>query len=294
LKETLHHEVFQTKSLENLMDRYVITQTGVLMINNLYRYSLFRSKPKKKKIDGWEHFPYNGTISFYTSINDVWFEFDAVFKMGYLQEITGVKAKWNSKLGKQKIIETYKKTVQKAFAIKYELWGTGWGTLSFKWNKKTFHCIVSYLENPILELFNTTLEMNEYIGKKQSIEKEVELQGETHRHILQLTLIDKQLHISLTKYKAHFGDDIEHTVKQFKRFETRMPYEKFYEALLWCFDEFIINKGITQYKYEWADAEYPLTEHLLLKKQWHEWKGREIPTNIIGMDLDMFLLYSKV
>jgi hypothetical protein len=119
------NEVFQTKDLENLLDTYEITKSGKLK-------HLWQEREWVKEEDGffggylnvvreeWRDVDFHGTINFYTSYcdndsynwdfisddpeqmtwddielivgNDWWFEFEAYFTKGKLDEIKLIKA----------------------------------------------------------------------------------------------------------------------------------------------------------------------------------------------------------
>jgi len=155
---------FQTKDLENLLDTYEITKAGKL--RHLWQErewkdddSAFLKGYLEVVNEEWREVPFHGTINFYTSYctnvtkhwdylededqlsfddieliegDDWWFEFEAIFTKGKLQEIRVIKADktpvkeriYNNKVWAQKRAEENKKISRRivSFLRKFKIY----------------------------------------------------------------------------------------------------------------------------------------------------------------------------
>ena len=99
-KLRLKDETFQTKSLENSLSVYRITDDGILETD----WDTNFGKTSKKDNKNWEIVPITDAIKFYTSATDngEWFEFVALFENGKLlniKKIIGIQAAMNKYKG---------------------------------------------------------------------------------------------------------------------------------------------------------------------------------------------------
>lgn len=100
-------EVFQTKSLDPVMDSYTIDSFGRL----IHHVTFWESVPEEKRpyygTKEWDEYPifrsfgsintvhvcdrfmydFSGEVRFYTNINDYWYEYIAWFKNGLLSDL---------------------------------------------------------------------------------------------------------------------------------------------------------------------------------------------------------------
>lgn len=94
---------FQSKSIDNLMQHYLISSNGTLWIEELERverynepdnddsYSIIGSKALYTKY--WTIVDFNGIVNFYTNYKEtsnnrsLWYEFNAYYEFGKLQNI---------------------------------------------------------------------------------------------------------------------------------------------------------------------------------------------------------------
>lgn len=96
---------FQTKDLECLMDTYVIEEDGRLMVRSGYYEPVpeaERPYPNDKGLKGmigsirfvdtgWKPVDVHQRLRFYTFVNHVWYEFEATFTHGQLENIELLK-----------------------------------------------------------------------------------------------------------------------------------------------------------------------------------------------------------
>lgn len=72
---------FQTKSMDSVLDTYVITEHGRLCI---YPWSIAYSTKKERQPQWLAH---TGNMNFYTSVDQMWHEYRATFVDGLLTKI---------------------------------------------------------------------------------------------------------------------------------------------------------------------------------------------------------------
>ena len=99
-KLRLKDKTFQTKSLENSLSVYRITDDGTLETD----WDTNFGKISKEESKNWEIVPITDAIKFYTSATDngKWFEFIALFENGKLlniKKIIGIQAAMNKYKG---------------------------------------------------------------------------------------------------------------------------------------------------------------------------------------------------
>lgn len=72
---------FQTKSMDSVLDTYIITEKGALYV---YEWSITYNTKKEQQP---QFLSYTGNMNFYTSVGDKWHEYNATFTDGLLIKI---------------------------------------------------------------------------------------------------------------------------------------------------------------------------------------------------------------